>query len=877
MVINKNVIFKKNQYADKSVRKAKVLDRQYRRTTTHIDQFVQIKVTLSSPKNVSFVVIVRRDQSIEYLAKQVEAEFTLRYLFSPPVFDELPDTFLKDTSNNSFNTIDLNKKQSDNSIELSSYFYLPNNNSNLIQTQVDNTNSFDKPTQNDNNQLSDNTDSASKPPVYNPLRPRSVSYGASHKISFVSVKNRSNVSSKSLCSDNNPASQPPTFHPLVVGQIYGIDTLPLKFTDKVGDVFVGPAGSVYVINEYVENSSHESNPIESNKRLSIVSRKDVLPENSVVENVEEGFEAENEDDEFEKFMTNKYNIAFFALSCIETFNIENLLFWLDVEILQTTSVECRDRYARYIYLTYLQQSAPLAVNISEEVRNDVPYPPTYLKDKPSELDLTIYDEAQKKVLTILKVNSYNRFLQSPLHNRLLQFKAANPEQFENDDSENEFSNIFPISYSIINEVVGLFDGVDSNKIRKRIRDTAYKTASNQRRGNISDESIRTAIQEHILTLICSRFAASITKSFDNSRIKGYFSKVKRTNAVSRQRRRLKEKKIAKFFGEKPTSDILEKQVYSYDVVAVASVLDERPSIEFLEKQLFTSDGIIEDENESRNSSRRSSVVYALSRDKPNNNTRRRRKEKLEYFFGDILPPQQSENQKLFVDDINNSNDANSSLELSNVDSMKRPPKAETLPAPLTTNAISKAQRRMLQRRARKVSSILGQQIDEETVLKMTSMSHKTSVPFINRSSVSENQQSAISEETEISFAESNTEKELPIEPLIRRISASQGSGKPIGMRSRVSSSRISRDSLRLSSEQAPVSKEAQPDSNDNYAVTRRLYKKKLDKVSYILGERIKVEWLVDGVLDNGRESAIQEAPQIERSLPPLDKGTINSK
>ncbi|KAI8616396.1 hypothetical protein BC830DRAFT_203487 [Chytriomyces sp. MP71] len=62
-------------------RQQRVLNKRVERITFHLDCFVRIKVILDRPEGVSFHVIADRRNSIEYLMRQVEAEYTHRYAF----------------------------------------------------------------------------------------------------------------------------------------------------------------------------------------------------------------------------------------------------------------------------------------------------------------------------------------------------------------------------------------------------------------------------------------------------------------------------------------------------------------------------------------------------------------------------------------------------------------------------------------------------------------------------------------------------------------------------------------------------------------------------------------------------------------------------
>ncbi|KAG0055377.1 hypothetical protein BGZ83_008769 [Gryganskiella cystojenkinii] len=109
-------------------------------------------------------------------------------------------------------------------------------------------------------------------------------------------------------------------------------------------------------------------------------------------------ESSSNDARFQEILHNTIALDHFRQFCFQEYSIENLLFWMDVELFAkggaeaesggaTSTDEKTDRsrgglsegqfavqHARYIYLTYIDSCAPLQVNLSDETRTEIPWP-----------------------------------------------------------------------------------------------------------------------------------------------------------------------------------------------------------------------------------------------------------------------------------------------------------------------------------------------------------------------------------------------------------------------------------------------------------------------------------------------------------------------
>ncbi len=122
---------------------------------------------------------------------------------------------------------------------------------------------------------------------------------------------------------------------------------------------------------------------------------------------------------FQSVLSNKLALDYFQKFAIKEFSVENLLFWLDVELFAAgISCDIEDNYfeeretavihARYIYLTYINSNAPLQVNLSDDIRKDVTWP----IDDEDNVERNMFDEAQVAVYQLMKGHTFTRFEES---------------------------------------------------------------------------------------------------------------------------------------------------------------------------------------------------------------------------------------------------------------------------------------------------------------------------------------------------------------------------------------------------------------------------------------------------------------------------------
>uniref|UniRef100_A0A8D2ZN73 Regulator of G protein signaling 14a n=1 Tax=Scophthalmus maximus TaxID=52904 RepID=A0A8D2ZN73_SCOMX len=115
---------------------------------------------------------------------------------------------------------------------------------------------------------------------------------------------------------------------------------------------------------------------------------------------------------FEKLLEDPCGVRYFTAFLRSEVSAENILFWQACEKIRKIPPTCLDELkaeARSIYNTYLSDSAPYSVNIDDTAK-------TEQKDleKPTP---DMFDKAQAQIFKLMKMDSYRRFVRSPLYQR----------------------------------------------------------------------------------------------------------------------------------------------------------------------------------------------------------------------------------------------------------------------------------------------------------------------------------------------------------------------------------------------------------------------------------------------------------------------------
>jgi len=125
------------------------------------------------------------------------------------------------------------------------------------------------------------------------------------------------------------------------------------------------------------------------------------------------------DERFQSVLHNKITLNMFYTFCLKEYSVENLLFWLDVEIFQTVNKDQYELYAKYIYYNYIDEKAPLQINITEEIKSEIKIDDADYSDSKV---LEIYDDAQEHIYIMLKICLYQKFENNQIFEKLVEYK-----------------------------------------------------------------------------------------------------------------------------------------------------------------------------------------------------------------------------------------------------------------------------------------------------------------------------------------------------------------------------------------------------------------------------------------------------------------------
>ncbi|KAJ3107654.1 hypothetical protein HDU97_003648 [Phlyctochytrium planicorne] len=563
--------------------------------------------------------------------------------------------------------------------------------------------------------------------------------------------------------------QQKTFEPLEIGQLFDSGMLALKFSDTIGDV-LSFNDTVLVINTYGANSRGkdgspapldvdlETDPVRVNDKAqsshgSVTSMGD-FPEDTPARarqiSVTTTGTTQTLDDRLQMLLHSKLGLVYFHQFCLEEYCVENLLFWLMVEVLQNCDASIRGTFAKFIYLVYIAHSSPLSINVSPEIRNDIKE--AFSSGSPSSFsDVGVFDEAQENVYAVLK--DKKRYIESKINGT--------------------YADAFPSTAQTIFDLVSILEDPSSESSAEAIA----RIGDGKRLAVNSNE-----FRELFLSLCSNEFFATQPDLFYH-----YFDAVSRMSWAQKQKKMQKEKKLSKFFGERPSSEQLQRQTNN----------QRRISLTML-KENIKDDG---DELDA--------ILSNSSLDGNGDPTARRKKmEKLETFFGDKIPKKQKVEQSL----VTANDELNLIFSTENSDD-EAPDGIEAICEDISaTNELPPEQRRILNKRNKKISTLLGETLDEKTISKVldTANMSKAVLPMVP------NDQTVLSPTPQLQEEEGD-------------------------------------DSFEDSSD---------PNGQGSNNVSNK--KKRLDKLSSMLGERIKV----NDVSDSQAAVAVQNTPhQIGRVLP----------
>ncbi|KAI8810851.1 hypothetical protein BJ742DRAFT_885574 [Cladochytrium replicatum] len=529
------------------------------------------------------------------------------------------------------------------------------------------------------------------------------------------------------CMSNKLDKNARSEEPLACGMLYDANQLSLRFSDRVGDVLDADSdifptnvldSQVYTSiisalsgepsRKAVSNVGSQENVAEvplSIKNDEVSASNDGVralletnDDNPTAETIEElssnpqktrgmstSFSTSSKrsmplHERIQEVLRNKVALDFFHEFCIEEYVIENLLFWLDVEIFQSCPTEFQGAYAKYIYLLYIARGAPLQLNLTDEVQNEVPRPPED-DSQGWPADPMIFDEAQEQVYSNLKAYTFERFERSLKWSEMHTHRRADRAAYAKASVSDSYFELFK---------------PDTNRITQTI-ESLERLGERGGTGSESNLAATTSLRDKMLCQAIEGFFPS-SKYYS---LDGYFNENRSRNGAHKRRKIHKEKKLAKFFGERPTIDQLQRQICSAALIRLHIA------------QVNLSSESLEPETASPVDS------LTLERTKPELNnahrtdlfSKKRKLEKLQDFFGDKLSVIDIEAQR-------HGKDGFFSPAFSPIDSRRNSGTSESNsdlahPPPTTQNELSSEAKILLTKRSKKISSMLGTHVNEQ--------------------------------------------------------------------------------------------------------------------------------------------------------------------
>ncbi|KAJ3034113.1 hypothetical protein HDV00_005434 [Rhizophlyctis rosea] len=623
----------------------KVAEKRHGRTTGHLETFTRINVIVSP--TVSFSVIADKNRTIEYLSHQIEAEYTYRFLF--------PNGKVEDKSG-----AEMGQEEDELKHEPLECGLLCDENMNALRFE-DTIGAV----------LTEDT----KVHVMNVYEGKEI---------WSSVQVDSTTVTENLSTPKVLDALPTSIRESVADKL-----------DKLSSSFVDSAKPVPVAAAMSGARSRSINEL---------GRSDV---NLLQAPAEEGKIGGHHrcasltlDDRLQWILHSRSALESFISFCVEDHTVENLLFWFEAEIFQHISANDRLLYARYLYFTYLCGGAPMRINLSEEIRRDVALPTDSIH-----VDNSMFDEAQEIIYAALKGQAFVRFERTNWEELLpkddngkfcvlekSKFYRGTPAEFDEISIEPTFdmAGITP-DMSLVNDIIAV---VDPATAEFRVSAARAKLGANSGSSNIRDQILTCIIKHYHPT--CRLLP--IIAYFDDSR---------RMTANRRATKIHKEKKIAKFFGERPSFEQIQRQLALASRQAGASAASGQLPPSWESAVYLSSMDTIE------------SVAGGEGAGASDKYSKLKRVEKLQDFFGASLPKQQLRAQQLAAqrESVTGSAEFGRSPEVESRNSSASDV-ARMAPAPPMLNELAPEQKRVLTKRNKKIASMLGQPLDESLAQKI---------------------------------------------------------------------------------------------------------------------------------------------------------------
>jgi len=123
------------------------------------------------------------------------------------------------------------------------------------------------------------------------------------------------------------------------------------------------------------------------------------------------------DERLDAVLHNLTALQFFNEFCLQEFSIENVLYWIESEILKTVPAKGdRTIFATYLYQTYVKVGAPLCLNLDADLRASLGTEFT------EEDQIDRLGDLQEYVYILLRQAAFQRFEESQQFKSLKSFK-----------------------------------------------------------------------------------------------------------------------------------------------------------------------------------------------------------------------------------------------------------------------------------------------------------------------------------------------------------------------------------------------------------------------------------------------------------------------
>ncbi|KAJ3210163.1 hypothetical protein HDU67_005595 [Dinochytrium kinnereticum] len=500
----------------KQLRWLRAMGKRHERTTVHLEKFIRLSVTVDRPP-VSFTVVVDKTQSIEYLSHLSEAEYSYKFLLPVKAVPEdsgektisrtlpLECGLLYDSAMISLRYDD----KIEDVLDLDCDLHVMN-----VFEGLEVSNFEPKLKQAMANFMEDVDDDADDSCVVNPLL--TAFRRSSIRNTFVttpdSAKPNLDVINQSQDDMKLGENETGLAKDIDVEKCPGAESFGPKSTENDG------AAEKIVVDGLVKDESSDAIPRKVSGRSGTGWRTFSMVGTTL-------------DDRLQAVLRNKIALDYFHEFCIDDYSIENLLFWLGVESFQSCTPTLQHKYAKYIYHAFVSERAPLRINLSQEVLRDIAVP---IEGK--FVDQMIFDEAQQHIYSILKGHSFVRFEKSQKLMELMKTRSIVTTAVE--------------EYKKANISTSYFDAfcMGDDQISRFAQECEALTMSN--------DNDSTAYRDRCLN-------STIKAYFPSSKylpVDGYFNDPSRLTQVKKKRKIHKEKKISKFFGERPSFEQLQRQL-----------------------------------------------------------------------------------------------------------------------------------------------------------------------------------------------------------------------------------------------------------------------------------------------------------------------------